>query len=873
MQPRLELGFFCTESIRDSRCSTATVKPAAKYLYIYKLLQQAEQLTTEIEGNEELPRVERSLGQVLEASQELYSKVTQSGANDIQAHLLFGSKGIDLQQISQKLETLSSKRTFEPLQPIADSDVESFLKNEKENAILSLIDEVNKNSLQTTEDQKWEHMLSDWNREKIKLMNAMIGPSQNWLDLKKIPEPMAIGDASKTFGQSMLDNLETTKRTPEHLVADTPKKFGLSMLDNVEAAYARQVLQYNKSVFQGTKSRTALYQKFAQVADDFNDLKAKEMWEVIKMMSNIPAFARDEDPLKARGNPAIQQCLIAQGKKYLENRYKQYMSDVVRTNPAAAMRGGEPGTYPLVRSFVGLRLQGQGLQGLVDGIIDDRPLWPMVYYCLRSGDANAALYCLKKAGRDHEEFVQALEEYIVNPEKPLGDQLQTAINFQYRIQVRNATDPYKRAVYCAIGCCDVSDEHTEVARTADDYLWLKLCTIKPRANSDTETYTYSDLQKMILEEYGETHYHAYEKPLVYFQVLTLTGQFEPAIEFLSRIPRYQVHGVHMALALHDVYLLGTPRNVQAPLLSVDTDDPSPLRRLNLARLLLLYVRKFELTDPTEALHYFFFLRNLKDPDGKNLFMCCCTELALESRDYEALFGRIDAATGLRSTGLLDQFNNPHIDTKVIALNVAEQLVNKGMFEDAITMYDIAGNLEKALELFCVLLSQVVSGGGGVTALRQRLAMQAQHVSRRLRCDPTPLPAALLDAYNKLCKLMTFFDHYHEQNYDLALESLRECELVPLSTSELEARVAGARAARGELLRCLPAVLRALATILTAKRQQLKVTNAPLATQPQNKQIEWLRDQAEVLNTFAGNISYRMPGDTYSQLAQMQILMH
>lgn len=36
---------------------------------------------------------------------------------------------------------------------------------------------------------------------------------------------------------------------------------------------------------------------------------------------------------------------------------------------------------------------------------------------------------------------------------------------------------------------------------------------------------------------GETHYHAYEKPVVYFQMLTLTGQFEPAIEFLSRIPR------------------------------------------------------------------------------------------------------------------------------------------------------------------------------------------------------------------------------------------------------------------------------------------------------------------------------------------------
>ncbi|XP_073942095.1 nuclear pore complex protein Nup93-like isoform X2 [Choristoneura fumiferana] len=730
-----------------------------------KLLQQAEQLTTEIEGNEELPRVERSLGQVLEASQELYTKVIQSGANDIQAHLLFGSKGIDLQQISQKLDTLSSKRTFEPLQPIADSDIESFLKNERENAILSLIDEVNRNALQTVEDQKWEHMLSEWNKEKIKLMNAMIGPSQNWLDLKRTPEPPSI--------------------------AETPKKFGQSVLDNVEMAYAKQVHQYNKLIFQGSKSRTALYQKFAQVAEELNDPKVKEMWEIIKTMANIPLLAREEDPLKVRGNSANQQCLIAQGKKYLEKRYKQYMSDVVRTNPGAALRGGEPGTYPLVRGFVGLRLPGA--QGLADGVVDERPLWPMVYYCLRSGDANAALHCLRKAGRDHEEFIAALEEHIRNPEKALSDKLQTSVNFQYRIQVRNSTDPYKRAVYCVVGGCDAGDEHGEVARTADDYLWLKLSAIKARPGNEADSFSYGDLQKLILEEYGETHYHAYEKPLVYFQVLALTGQFEPAIEFLSRIPRYRVHGVHMALALHDVYMLGTPRNVQAPLLSVDTDDPSPLRRLNLARLLLLYVRKFELTDPSDALHYYFFLRNLKDPEGKNLFMCCCTDLALESRDYELLFGSGETDAGAPGRpGLLDQFNNPHIDSKVIALNVAEQLVNKGLFEDAITVYDIAGNMEKVLELYCLLLPQVA-----------------------------PLPPALLDAFTKLCRLCTFFDHFHAENYDAALETLRECELVPLSRGELEARVAGARAASGALLRALPAVLRAACTMLLAQRQRLR----------------------------------------------------
>lgn len=56
------------------------------------------------------------------------------------------------------------------------------------------------------------------------------------------------------------------------------------------------------------------------------------------------------------------------------------------------------------------------------------------------------IFSFKNFRRDHEEFLAALEEHIKNPDKPLSDQLQTAINFQYRIQVRSATDPYKKAV-------------------------------------------------------------------------------------------------------------------------------------------------------------------------------------------------------------------------------------------------------------------------------------------------------------------------------------------------------------------------------------------------------------------------------------------
>lgn len=153
-----------------------------------------------------------------------------------------GSKGIELPKISQKLESLSARKTFEPLDPIADTDIQGFLRNEKENAILSVIEEVHKNSYQSAQKQKWEHIISDWKQEKIRLMNALVGPSQNWIE-RKGPEQTILNEV--TFG-------------------------GRSCLNSQEMAYAREVFEYNKVVVEGGM-RPSLVQRFAQVAEKFND--------------------------------------------------------------------------------------------------------------------------------------------------------------------------------------------------------------------------------------------------------------------------------------------------------------------------------------------------------------------------------------------------------------------------------------------------------------------------------------------------------------------------------------------------------------------------------------------------------------------------
>lgn len=55
----------------------------------------------------------------------------------------------------------------------------------------------------------------------------------------------------------------------------------------------------------------------------------------------------------------------------------------------------------------------------------------------------------------------------------LSPATENKLRLHYRRALRNNTDPYKRAVYCIIGRCDVTDNQSEVADKTEDYLWLK----------------------------------------------------------------------------------------------------------------------------------------------------------------------------------------------------------------------------------------------------------------------------------------------------------------------------------------------------------------------------------------------------------------
>lgn len=54
---------------------------------------------------------------------------------------MLGSKGVDLPKIIQKLESISTKRTFESVEPVADVNTVGILEREIQNCILTVFEQ------------------------------------------------------------------------------------------------------------------------------------------------------------------------------------------------------------------------------------------------------------------------------------------------------------------------------------------------------------------------------------------------------------------------------------------------------------------------------------------------------------------------------------------------------------------------------------------------------------------------------------------------------------------------------------------------------------------------------------------------------------
>jgi len=801
-----------------------------------ELVASAEQLTAEIDGVRagDLPRVERSLKHILDAGQSLLSKGGRGqakGTQDAKASILLGSRGVDLPMIASKIGAIQESSSI-----IAETetvrtghtDIPAFLRAEREEAILGLLEETKKETVESLNTRHWDTVHREWETEKKRILAALSGGGG--AEMAELSLAREVGTVSRLHDSSMQAGLG-------------------SRLSSTELQYAGAVVSYNESIARGALRPDFL----ANLQQLFKEEKEPEVASIWAMAVSLAGGSASRDAKQ----------IVARAKSHLEGSYIKFVRLTVFSNLSAAALGGVPGTFPLVRSFLHLKVP-PSTPGLDDGLVENVPVWAMVYYCLRCGDLTAAVQAAKLAGPGLSEAHSLLQELQASPLSRLSPQTESSLRLEYRRSVRQSSDPFKRAVYCILGACEPLAEHPEVATSLDDYLWLKLSQVREGEASTGDSLSLAGLQALLTEEYGEAHFSASSQPLLYFQVLFLTGQLEAAVDFLFRAgDSLAAHAVHLALALFELDLLNLPSNIQAPLLSRDPGDKPPSKRLNVARLVMLYVKHFESSDPREALQYFYFLRGMKGGRSENLFLSCVGELVLESREFDLLLGTLEK-DGSRREGLVDRCGGI-VDTGAIIELVARDSEERGLLEDAVRLYDLASKHQRVIELLNTLLSQVISAPAVAESRRDRLQRQAVAIAKRYREQGLVESRDSAATLFLLLDLATFFDLYHANKIQECLDTMARLKLLPSTQQEIDLRVSSFRVLGDEIRRNLPDIL---VGTMTSVHQVYSTMRSR-----EGAAVERLREQARSIITYAGMIPYRLPGDTNARLVQMEVSMH
>lgn len=113
--------------------------------------------------------------------------------------------------------------------------------------------------------------------------------------------------------------------------------------------------------------------------------------------------------------------------------------------------------------------------------------------------------------------------------KLLRDRFLSEYNQRIRY-LASSSDPYKHALYKLIGRVEINRRNVPgVTQTTEDWLWFQLSLVRETEGAGEaphEKFGLRDLAK-VLVKFGEGHFDPKgNKPMLYFQVLLLCGQFE-----------------------------------------------------------------------------------------------------------------------------------------------------------------------------------------------------------------------------------------------------------------------------------------------------------------------------------------------------------
>lgn len=531
------------------------------------LLHSSSKLVEQAAPSAQFPPLQRNLDQLEALSKKLKSKTlrTEAPSQSIAATRLLAREGLNAEQLARDLKSFELKTTFEDVFPAEATSVEEYLQQVHEMAMVSAVQEAQKDNVRSFNDYMMTVLEEDWQKEKRDFLQSLSR-------ITSLPRTN-VGDSSPASGHyNQIVSVSRPHLSPMPSRMELAPLADKSVAEKKAAVYAQTVKTLNDARERGLpfKPATAFKSAYESLNLDTSGGKSVSMqkiWHLIQTMVG-------EDS-NSQQNVSKKMSLIIGARRHLEWGHEKHVIETIQSHPAQAALGGAVGKIQRIRAFLRIRLRDYGVLDFDAGDTRRQPpvdtTWQQIYFCLRTGYYDEAKD-VASSSRVSQQFSSQLKEWIcsggmVSAETAASaaEECEKMLRMGDRVG-RTAYDKKKLLLYAI-----VSGSRRQIDRllrelptlfnTIEDFLWFKLCAVRDQPggssfalNDGSSPYTLNDLQAY-LNKFEPSYYTKNGKdPLVYPYVLLLSIQLLPAVMYLYKDmgnEAYNIDAVHISIVLGD----------------------------------------------------------------------------------------------------------------------------------------------------------------------------------------------------------------------------------------------------------------------------------------------------------------------------------
>ncbi|CAH8268925.1 unnamed protein product [Arabidopsis lyrata] len=691
------------------------------------LLHSSTKLLEQATPSSQFPPLQRNLDQLEALSRKLKAKTLRNEApsESISATRLLAREGINADQLSRDLKSFELKTTFEDVFPAETTNVEEYLQQVHEMAMVSAIQEAQKDNVRSFNNYMLKVLEEDCRKEKRDFLHSLS-------KISMLPKTKMIDSSRGSHADSLVPlSPQVSSKPGTELMSMTNKPIH----EKKAYVYAEVVKKLNSARERGLpfKPATSFNGAYESLGIDLTRGKSVNMqkiWQLIQAMTG-------EDSAVQHG-VSKRMALVIGARRHLECGHEKHIMDTIQSHPTQAALGGSVGNMQRIRAFLRIRLRDYGILDFDSGDARRQPpvdtTWQQIYFCLRTGYYEEAREIAQSSRSSQQQFAPLLTEWITtggtvaaHTAAIASEECEKLLRMGDRFG-QTTYDKKKLLLYTIISGSRrqidrILRDFSTLFNTIEDFLWFKLSCVRDVAGGSSSVilndglvpYSLDDLQ-VYLNKFEPSYYTKNGKdPLVYPYVLLLSIQLLPAIMHMSNEAGdegYNIDAVHVAISLvdHSILSEGSGTGHKLSVMDANAEASSMIRQYG-----SMYLHHGDLQMTLEyyaqaaiavggGQQAWSGRSNVDQQRQRNLMLKqLLTEILLQENGVYFLLG----ARGSGEEGELGRFLPDIKLRQQFLIEAAHQCQEAGLYDQSIKLQKRVGAYSSALETINKCLSEAI----------------------------------------------------------------------------------------------------------------------------------------------------------------------